>query len=129
MDDLDKATIINNDGLLSSARGLIWLSGFLFLILGCAGGYRFGSSTGYDLPSFAWIIIGFCFFLTCGVFTITNFVVANGLLSGKKWSWYGGLALAVLYLPSCCFPLGAFIILGLVRSKVREAYGISPSPA
>ena len=129
MDDLDKATIINNDGLLSSARGLIWFSGFMFLVLGCAGGYNFGSTEGGDLPGFAWVLVGITFFFTCALFTITNFVVANALVSGKKWSWYGGLGLGVLYIPSCCFPLGALIILGLVRTKVRQAYGITPTPA
>lgn len=129
MDELDKATIINNDGLLSSARGLIWLSAFLFLIVGCAGGYRFGTTEGSGLPDAVWMLIGFCFMLTCAFFAILNFIVANGLLSGKKWAWYGGIGLALLYVPSCCFPLGALIVIGLVRTKVRQAYGISPSPA
>lgn len=124
MDEYERLTIINNDGLLGAARGIMWFSGFMYLILGCLSGYNFGSTGMPDAPQWLAVVLGFCIFGIFAFLSMVNFIVANSLANGSKWAWYAGMVLSVLYLPSCCFPFGALMIAGLVRAPVRQAYGI-----
>ncbi len=121
MDDFDRATIVNNDGLLSGSRAFLWICGFVYLILGCAGSYRWYSP---DMPQVVAILVAIVFFLFTAVCAIFNFVVANALANGSKWSWYAGIVIGLMYLPSCCFPIGALVLVGLLRPSVRQAYRI-----
>ncbi len=128
MDEYERLTIINNDGLLGASRGLLWLAGFVMLISGCGSGYQFGSGAYFaSWPEAVQVLLGATVFLTAAFFAIVNFVVANSLANGSKWSWYAGLVISILYLPSCCFPFGALMVVGLVRPSVRKAYGITAS--
>lgn len=122
--EYERLTIINNDGLLGAARGFMWFSGFMYLILGCLLGYNFGSTGLPDGPEWLSVLLGFCIFAVFAFLSMVNFIVVNSLANGSKWAWYAGMVLAVLYLPSCCFPFGALMIVGFARAPVRRAYGI-----
>lgn len=124
MDEYERLTIINNDGLLGASRGILWFCGFMYLIVGCLSGYNFGSGGLPDAPQWLAVLSGVLVFGVAAFFALVNFIVANSLANGSKWAWYAGMVLGVLYIPSCCFPFGVLMVAGLVRGPVRQAYGI-----
>lgn len=125
MDELEKATILNNDGLLGATRGFLYLSAVLYLGIGCGGGYELGVDTSLGLPRAAAVALGVVAALALTGVAGVNLVAARGLAAGRGWAWYLSVGIAILNLPTCCFPVGALMLFGLVRTPVRRAYGVS----
>lgn len=57
--------------------------------------------------------------LSVGMIIFIELVVAH-LKKGKFWAWVAAICLAGLYIPSLYFPMGIFMIIGLVNEEVKE---------
>lgn len=125
MDELDKATILNNDGLLGATRGFLYLSAVMYLVIGCGGGYQLGIDTSLGLPKAASVALGLVAALAGFGVAVVDLVAARGLAAGRAWAWYLSVGIAILNLPTCCLPIGAVMLYGLVRTPVRRAYGVA----
>ncbi|MCO4743822.1 MAG: hypothetical protein KC912_03470 [Proteobacteria bacterium] len=55
-------------------------------------------------------------------FALFHFVTASNLSSAKKWSWFAGVVLGAIYVPSLCFPVGAIVLFGLLQTDVRKRF-------
>ncbi len=71
----------------------------------------------------------FAFWFTVGRFFtlgVVSFILAAGLLEGKKWGWFGALGMGLLAFLQ--FPigtvLGGLLVLSLFRAKVRAYFRI-----
>jgi hypothetical protein len=58
----------------------------------------------------------------CAGFGVLNFVAARGLKNGERWAWILSLVLAAMYASSACLPLGIVLLVGLLRSDVRQVF-------
>lgn len=60
--------------------------------------------------------------LSVGMILFIELVVSH-LKKGKFWAWIAAICLAGLYIPSAYFPLGIFMIIGLVDEEVKQFCG------
>lgn len=67
------------------------------------------------------------FMVTLALFVVLSVVmvvfielVVSHLKKGRFWAWIAAICLAGLYIPSLYFPMGIFMILGLINEDVKE---------
>lgn len=125
MDEIERMTILNQDGMLLWTARSYWLVGVLNLVLAVAGPIYFLGYAPQAEPPLPWApAIGFgagtCFGGVVG--GALHLAAASGLGRGSKWGWYLAMFLSLWFLPTCCFPFGLFFLVALVRGKVRTAF-------
>ena len=69
-------------------------------------------------------VLGLVVVAGCVGLGVLNLVVAVGLGWRNPWWWAGGVFLGVVYTPTGCLPVGLLLLVALLGSQARRAYGI-----
>lgn len=129
MDTFDRELELATDPWLGWARTVLSLGGFAYLLFALFLGPLMSLQLWLDPNVDTTMAVVFTVVFTvisivvCGPLSLVQFAASSGLGNGRKWAWFAGLAVGLLYLPSCtCFPFGAVILYGLLNEKTRRLF-------
>lgn len=105
---------------VNHCRTALFFTGACYVVLGLAFVPIFAVVSEGDL-AFSLAMGTFAFFFSVG-FGVLNFVAARGLKQGARWAWILSLVLAAMYVSSACLPIGIVLLVGLLRTDVRQAF-------